>query len=155
MAVGHARPHGCTFPSGGASERFMKKSPKPATTRKPPEPSTSHADIDEWLRRVMPDLQPIVAHLDREIRDALPDLQYAVKWRKAFYGVPELGWVIELVSYDVSANIVFHGGADFDDPPPLGETGRSRYVKVRSLAEARAPEIRAWIEEAGRVPGWR
>ncbi len=133
----------------------MKKSSKRSTGRKPPEPAESHAEIEEWMRRVMPDLNPLVAHLDKQIRKLLPGLQFALKWKKAYYGLPELGWVIELVAYDVSVNVVFLGGADFDSPPPLGDTGRSRYVKLKTLAEAKAPEIRAWIEQAGRVPGWK
>jgi hypothetical protein len=116
-------------------------------------PGDGHADIDDWIRRVMPDLNPIVERLDELIRDELTELQYAVKWRKAYYGLPELGWVIELVAYDVSVNVVFLGGADFDTPPPLGE-GRSRYVKLTSLEEAETHELRAWVEQAGRFPGW-
>ena len=42
--------------------------------------------------------------------------------------------MIELAAYDVSVNVIFLGGADFDSPPPLGDTGRSRYAKVRTLA---------------------
>ena len=103
----------------------------------------------------MPDLNPIVTRLDEMIRETIPGLQYAVKWKKAYYGLPELGWVIEMVSYDVSVNVVFHGGADFDPPPPLGDTGRSRYVKLKSLEEVEQPEMRAWIEQAGRTPGWK
>jgi hypothetical protein len=133
----------------------MEKSRKPNATRKPPVPSENHAEIDDWIRRVMPDLHPIVESLDASIRDAIPGLHYAVKWKKAYYGLPDLGWVIELVAYDVSVNIVFFGGQDLDPPPPLGDTDRSRYVKVRSLEEAQTTEMRAWIEQAGRVPGWR
>ena len=132
----------------------MAKARKPTTTRKPPVPSDSHAEIDDWLGHVMPDLNPIVEHLDTQIRKVLPELHYAIKWKKAYYGVPDLGWVIEVVAYDVSVNVVFHGGADFDPPPPLGDTGRSRYVKLKTLEEAGAPEVRRWIEQAGRVPGW-
>ena len=44
--------------------------------------------------------------------------------------------------------------ADFDSPPPLGTTDRSRYVKVKTVEEAQQPEMRKWIEQAGRVPGW-
>ena len=40
-------------------------------TRKPPEPSDSHAAIDDWMRRVMPDLHPIVTRLDELIRETL------------------------------------------------------------------------------------
>jgi hypothetical protein len=133
----------------------MAKQPKSTTARKPPEPAESHADIDDWIRRVMPDLHPIVERLDESIRELIPELQYAVKWRKAYYGLPALGWVIEMVAYDVSVNVVFFGGADFDPPPPLGTTGRTRYVKLRTLEEAQRPELREWIEQAGRVPGWK
>lgn len=62
----------------------MGKGPKPNSTRKPPEPSDSHADIDAWAKRVMPDLQPIVKELDASIRKAIPKLQFAVKWKKAY-----------------------------------------------------------------------
>jgi hypothetical protein len=71
------------------------------------------------------------------------------------YGLPELGWIIEMVAYDVSMNVVFFGGAEFDPPPPLGTVGRSRYVKVKTLEEAQVPLMRKWIEQAGRVRRWK
>ena len=127
---------------------------KAGGARKPPVPSESHAEIDDWMERVMPDLHPIVTYLDETIRATIPDLEYAVKWKKAYYGLPDRGWIIEMVAYDVSVNLVFHGGADFDDAPPLGE-GRSRYIKVKTLEEARSPQVRKWIEQAARVRGWQ
>jgi hypothetical protein len=133
----------------------MAKSRKPGTGRKPPEPLESHEPIEQWTRSAMPDLQPIVQWLDELIRDTIPGLQYAIKWKKAYYGLPERGWIIEMVAYDVSVNVVFHGGADFDAPPPLGDTDRSRYVKVTTLEEAQRPEMREWVEQAARVPGWQ
>ena len=133
----------------------MPKAPKPDSSRKPPVPSESHADIEDWMRRVMPDLHPVVERLDELIREALPGLQYAVKWKKAYYGLPEHGWVIEVVAYDVSVNAVFFGGAEFDPPPPLGTTGRTRYVKLRSLDEVERPDLQKWIEQAARLPGWK
>ena len=117
-------------------------------------PSDSHADIEDWIGRVMPDLHPIVEWLDESIRETIPGLRYAIKWKNAYYGLPELGWIIEMVAYDVSVNVVFFGGADFDSPPPLGTTDRSRYVKLTTLEDAQGPEIQEWIEQAGRVPGW-
>ena len=131
------------------------KSPKPSSSRKPPEPSQSHAEIEDWIRRVMPDLHPIVERLDASIREAIPGLNYAVKWKKAYYGLPELGWVIEMVAYDVSVNVVFFGGSEFDPPPPLGTTGRSRYVKLHTLEDAEASTMRTWIEQAAAVAGWQ
>jgi hypothetical protein len=133
----------------------MAKQRNSSSTRKPPEPSDRHVDIEDWIRRVMPDLHPLVERLDELIRETLDGLHYAVKWKKAYYGLPELGWVIEMVAYDVSVNVVFFGGAEFDPPPPLGSTGRDRYVKVKTLQEAQAPELQQWVEQAGRVPGWK
>jgi hypothetical protein len=134
----------------------MPKERKPDAVRMPPVPSDSHADIEDWIRRrVMPDLHPIVKRLDELICAASPDLQYAIKWKKAYYGLPDLGWLIEMVAYDVSVNVVFFGGAEFDPPPPLGTTGRTRYVKLKTLDDAQGQELHRWIEQAMSVPGWK
>ena len=133
----------------------MNKRSGSSTPRQAPVPADSHAEIDDLLRRVMPDLHPLVQTVDELIRESIPGLQYAVKWKKAYYGLPELGWLIEMVPYDVSVNVVFFGGAEFDPPPPLGTTDRTRYVKLKTLEEAQQPELRGWIEQAGRVRGWQ
>src|SRR6187200_341377 len=124
----------------------MEKRRKPSSARKPPEPSGSHAEIGDWARRVMPDLHPVVERLDGLIRETIDGLHYAVKWKKAHYGSPEHGWVIEMVAYDVSVNVVFFGGADFDPPPPLGDADRSRYIKLKTMDEVEQPELTSWIE---------
>jgi len=133
----------------------MPKAIKGNAGRKPPEASANHSDIDDWFGRLVPHLQPIVKRLDESIRATVPDLHFAVKWKRAYYGLPELGWIIEMVAYDVSVNVVFLSGADFEPPPPLGTTDRSRYVKVTNLEEAQRPELQKWIEQAGRTPGWK
>jgi hypothetical protein len=133
----------------------MGKQIKGYSSRKPPEPSESHAEIADWMKRLMPDLQPIVKKLDEMIRDTLSDLRYAVKWKKAYYGLPDRGWIIEMVAYDVSVNLVFLGGADFDNPPPLGDADRARYVKIKSLDEIDESVMRKWIENAAQVDGWK
>jgi hypothetical protein len=133
----------------------MPKDIKGNAGRKPPEPTPKHDDIADWLRRQMPDLQEIVRQLDGMIRRTLPDLQYAVSRKRAYYGLSAFGWIIELVAYDVSVNVVFLGGADFDPPPPLGMTDRTRYVKLTAVEDTKRPELQQWIEQAGRTPGWR
>jgi hypothetical protein len=133
----------------------MGKQIKGYSSRKPPEPSESHAEIADWMKRLMPDLQPIVKKLDEMIRDTLSDLRYAVKWKKAYYGLPDRGWIIEMVAYDVSVNLVFLGCADFDNPPPLGDADRARYVKIKSLDEIDESVMRKWIENAAQVDGWK
>jgi len=132
----------------------MPKVIKGNAGRKPPEPSADHSDIDDWCRHLMPDLQPIVQRLDELIRATVPDLDYTVHRKRAYYGLPELGWIIEIAAYDVSVNVLFLGGADFESPPTLGTTDRTRYIKVTSLDEAQRPELQNWVEQARRTPGW-
>ena len=133
----------------------MPKAIKGNAGRKPPEPSVDHSGIDEWCRHLVPDLQPLVARLDEVIWSSVPDLDFAFDRKRPHYGLPELGWIIELAPYAVSANVVFLGGADFESPPPLGTADRTRYVKVTTLEQADGPELRAWIEQAARTPGWK
>jgi hypothetical protein len=64
--------------------------------RKPPEPSAGHSTIDDSCGLLVPHLQPIVKGLDESIRAVVPGLHYAVKFNRAFYGLPGLGWIIEL-----------------------------------------------------------
>jgi hypothetical protein len=123
--------------------------------RKPPEQSLEHFEVDRWFGYLMPALQPIVKGLDESIRAAVPDLYYAVAYKRAFYGLTELGWIIEIAPYDVSVNVLFLGGADFDRPPPLGTVNRTRYVKVTTIEEVQRPELLDWIKQAGRIPGWK
>lgn len=130
----------------------MAKAPAKNSNRKPPQPG-DHSQVADWLENdTMPRLQPILAHLDGLIRRTIPGLQYAVKWKQAYYGLPDRGWIIEMAAYDVSLNLVFFGGTKFDPEPPQGDG--SRYVKIRSMEEAKAPEIRDWIRQAAQHPGW-
>lgn len=133
----------------------MPKEIKGNPHRTPPEPAAGHADIDEWFHHLVPDLVPIVRSLDEAIRSVIPDLQYGVKYKRAFYGRPELGWIIELAPYAVSVNLLFFAGARFDPPPPLGVTGTTRYVKIATLADVSRPEVVQWLGQASRIPGWK
>ena len=133
----------------------MPKAIKGNAGRTPPEPSEDHSAIDDWLRHLMPDMQPIVGRLDEAIRSAVPGIHYGVKWKRAYYGLADMGWIIELAPYAVSVNVVFFGGADFNSPPPLGTTDRTRYIKVTTLDAVEGQELSEWIDQASRTPGWK
>jgi hypothetical protein len=130
-----------------------KVNAKGDSSRKPPVVGERKA-VEDWIGNQMPGLQPILKHLDKTIRETIPELEYAVKWKKAYYGLPNRGWLIELVAYDVSVNIVFLNGEAFETPPSLGE-GRGRYVKLRDVDDAKAPEIKLYIEQAKKADGWK
>jgi hypothetical protein len=132
----------------------MPKAIKGNAGRKPPEPSARHSDIDDWLGLLVPYLQPIVKGLDESIRAAVPGLHYAVKWKRAFYGLPGLGWIIGIALGRLrECRLPRRRG--LRTPPPLGTTDRTRYVKVTTLEEGHRLELHDWIEQAGRTPGWK
>jgi hypothetical protein len=131
----------------------MRKMIKGNPRRKPPEP-VDHSEIEGWIGGVMPRLQAAVSALDDLICTDLSGLTYGVKFSRAFYGLPDLGWVIEVAAYHKTFNVLFLGGAEFGDPPPLGETSRMRFVKLDSIDDIGRDDLRGWIGEAGRTPGW-
>lgn len=133
----------------------VPKERKAESSRKPPAAAASHDVVDEWIAAVMPAVHPLVVAVDELICATVPDLQYAIKWSKAHYGLAELGWILEVAAYHKSVNVVFYAGADFTPPPALGETGRSRYVKLHALDDVHTPELRSWIRQAATLPGWR
>ena len=134
----------------------MKKQYKPLSTKKPPTPSDDHGIIEDWMtNRVVPNTLPMVKKIDSLIKESIPNPQYAIKWGNAYYGSQELGWIIEVCAFEVSVNIVFLSGAKFDHQPPLGDDDQSRYVKLKTLDEVNRPEIQKWIQQAGRLSGWK
>ena len=134
----------------------MEKQRKPLSSKKPPIPSLSHDKIMNWIKNeTMPAMQVLVKRVDELIVQKITNLNYSVKWGKAFYGTPELGWLIEVGAYAKSMNIVFLNGIKFDRKPPLGSDNQTRYIKVSSLDEINDPKVLDYIEQAVTVEGWK
>lgn len=129
----------------------MKKH-KPLSSKKPPSPDESHERIEAWIANAKPGLNPIVSALDRIIIAELKNPRYAIKWGKAYYGSVQFGWCIELAAYDVSVNVVFLNGSRLDEPPELGD--ETRFVKIRSAAEAESDQLGEWIRQSCSMTGW-
>ena len=134
----------------------MEKQRKPLSTKKPPIPSLDHDLIMNWMKNeTMPAMQALVKRLDELIVQKIPNLHYSIKWGNAFYGTPELGWLIEVGVFAKSMNIVFLSGAKFERQPPLGTDVQTRYIKVKSLDEVCDPVVIDLIEQADSIDGWK
>jgi hypothetical protein len=134
----------------------MDKQRKPLSTKKPPIPSSNHDIILNWMQNeTMPAMQALVKQVDELIIQKIPNLHYSVKWGNAFYGTPELGWLIEVAAFAKTMNIVFLNGAKFERQPPLGTDIQTRYIKVKSSAEINDPIVIDFIEQASKVEGWK
>ena len=133
----------------------MKKR-KPLSTKTPPIPVDNHHIITEWMKEnVMPKMYPLIKNVDDMIRERIPNLHYSIKWGSAFYGTTQNGWLIEVASYAVSANIVFLSGAEFDPQPPLGTDDQSRYIKITTIDDLNHPELVDFIEQSKGISGWK
>jgi hypothetical protein len=60
----------------------MPKAIKGSAGRQPSEPPANHFGIDDWCRRLMPDLQPIVKRLEESVRATVLGPDFAVKLEK-------------------------------------------------------------------------
>jgi hypothetical protein len=69
----------------------MAKPRQPNAARKPPVPSDSHADIEAWIRRVMPDLHPVIKRLDELVCETIPGLQTPSSGRRRTTGCQNSG----------------------------------------------------------------
>lgn len=134
----------------------MDKQRKSLSTKKPPVPSNDYKAIEDWMsNRIMPGIQPLIKEMDSLIHDSIPNLQYAIKWGNAYYGTNELGWLIEVAAYNVSANIVFLKGATFDPQPPMGSGAETRYIKLKTIEDLKDQHVTDFIKQAATLDGWK
>jgi hypothetical protein len=134
----------------------MNKQRKPLSTKKPPIPQNNYGVIEDWMtNRIMPGIKPIIKEIDSLIHNSISNLNYAIKWGNAYYGTNELGWLIEVAAYDVSANIVFLNGAAFNPQPPLGTGGETRYIKLKTIDELNDQPVIDFIRQAANHNGWK
>ena len=111
--------------------------------------------FDDLLQMTSEPLRPIAAALRKVILEVDPQACEVVRLgdRAATYGVgprkmkdgyayilPHTSWI----------NLGFYQGADLSDPDGLleGTGAKMRHVKIRSLADARRPAVRALIQGA-------
>ena len=106
------------------------------------------------VRLLVPHLQPIVKGLDKSIRAEVTGLHYAVKYKRAFLRATTTRMDHRVSSLRRVRERPLPRGCRLDPPPPLGNTDRTRYVKLTSLEDTKRPELREWIKKAGRTPGW-
>lgn len=109
--------------------------------RRRPEPSSDPpASIDEVERAVR-----------ATVRAAAPRLRTVVKWAHPWLAGQDL--VVAVGSYSRHVGVEFWRGTSLPDPTKLLEgTGKNlRHVKIRTLAEARSPALRALVAAAARL----
>lgn len=117
--------------------------------------------VEAWLHHVQPEHRSLVRRIDALILETVPDAVCAVKFRKPtnrwgvpFYGVSGKGWIVSVNSLKARVRLIFFAGNVLKPVPPLAAPPRARAVDVRSDGELDERQIKAWLQQAKKLPGW-
>ena len=98
----------------------------------------------------------IAEHVDALAARTLPDLQRAVKWGMAFYGVGD-GWCFSCGGFVGHVKLTFGRGTSLTPIPPampIGMGKDSRGVDLESVDDIDERQIASWMEQAAAIPGF-
>lgn len=96
----------------------------------------------------------IAERIDALAIQALPELQRAVKWGMAYYGV-DGGWCFSSGAFIGHLKLMFIRGADLVPEPPVNPIGMgkaTRGVELGSLADLDEEQISSWMKQAATMP---
>ena len=98
----------------------------------------------------------IAEAVDALAAETLPDLQRAVKWGMAYYGVGE-GWCFSCGGFARDVKLMFINGATLLDPvPPVTPVGMgkaTRGIELATIDELDKTQVAAWMRQSTSVPG--
>ncbi len=117
--------------------------------------SEGNAPVQAWID-LLPDWQSDRArHIDAIVTREVPNVQKAVKWHGAWYGIPNKGWILAMASFKAHLKLAFFDGALLKPTPPvpLAAKGQAAF-DIREPDKLNEKEFSDWIKQASKLPGW-
>jgi hypothetical protein len=118
------------------------------------------ADGDEpvfaYLRSLPQPQRAIAERVDALAAKTLPNLQRAVKWGMAWYGVGD-GWCFSCGGFVGHVKLTFGRGTSLKPVPPITPIGMgkdSRGVDLASVDDLDARQCASWMRQATAIPGF-
>jgi hypothetical protein len=157
-----------------AKEPAARKTPAARTSKRAAEPvmttlpvamtgraSDAKAKVGDepvfaYFRSLPQPHRAIAEAVDALAARTLPDLQRAVKWGMAFYGVGD-GWCFSCGGFVGHVKLTFGRGTDLDPVPPASPIGmgkQARGVDLASVDDLDETQIAAWMKQATAIPGF-
>ena len=103
----------------------------------------------------LPKLQrEIVERVDLIAAKAIPELQRAVKWGMAYYGVNG-GWCFSSGAFIGHVKLVFIRGTELVPVPPVTPIGMgkvARGVELELIEDIDEEQLTSWIKQAAAMP---
>lgn len=96
----------------------------------------------------------LAERVDALAAKTLPNLQRAVKWGMAYYGV-DGGWCFSCGAFVGHVKLMFIRGTELEPEPPVTPIGMgkaTRGVELRSTSDLRERQVAAWMEQAAAIP---
>ena len=98
--------------------------------------------------------QDIARRVDSLAARTLPELQRAVKWGMAYYGVNG-GWCFSSGAFIGHVKLMFIRGTDLTPEPPVTPIGMgkaTRGVELTSIADLDEEQVASWMKQAATMP---
>jgi hypothetical protein len=103
----------------------------------------------------LPQLQRSIAErIDALAAKTLPNLQRAVKWGMAYYGV-DGGWCFSSGAFVGHVKLMFIRGTELEPEPPVTPIGMgksTRGVEVASVDDLDKRQLASWMKQAASIP---
>src|ERR1700748_3293666 len=96
----------------------------------------------------------IAERIDALAARTLPNLQRAVKWGMAYYGV-DGGWCFSSGAFVGHVKLMFIRGTELEPGPPVTPIGMgktTRGVELASVDELDKRQVAQWMEQAALIP---
>ena len=96
----------------------------------------------------------IAERIDALAAKSLPDLQRAVKWGMAYYGV-DGGWCFSSGAFVGHVKLMFIRGTEIKPEPPVTPIGMgksTRGVELASVDDFDERQLASWIKQAATMP---
>jgi hypothetical protein len=159
----NARPKKVLARGGGKRVAPAKKSAQGKTTKllvamtgKASAAKTAEGDapVFAYIASLPQPQRGIAERIDALAAKTLPDLQRAVKWGMAYYGV-DGGWCFTSGGFVGHVKLMFIRGTELEPEPPVKPIGMgkaTRGVEPRSVNDLDERQAASWMKQAAAIP---
>jgi hypothetical protein len=116
--------------------------------------ATGDEPVFAYIASLPPPQRGIAERIDALAAKNLPDLQRAVKWGMAYYGV-DGGWCFSSGAFVGHLKLMFIRGTEIKPEPPVAPIGMgksTRGVEIKSLDDIDERQLSLWMKQAATMP---
>jgi hypothetical protein len=120
----------------------------------PAKPAEGDKPVFAYIATLPQPQRSIAERVDTLASNSLPELQRAVKWGMAYYGVGG-GWCFSSGAFVGHLKLMFIRGNELEPEPPVTPIGMgksTRGVELASLDDLDEPQVICWMKQAAENP---